>query len=128
MDVEPSQTTSAHSSTFQSWPLSHAELASLVAEEVAGTSNAEHAAAKPKKAKIKPSLLKGPCAAVRSPLANVGLARTARCRPEIDFDNPPYWMEKLAADAKRCRATRCISEFTRKLGIGCSHSSSLRVA
>ena len=60
----------------------------MVAEEVAGPSNAEYAAAKPKKAKIKPSLFKRPCAAVRSPLADVGLARTARCRPEIDFDSP----------------------------------------
>ena len=100
MDVEPSETTSAHSSTLQSWPLSHAELASLVAEEVAGPSNAEYASAKPKKAKIKPSLLKRPCAVVRSPLADVGLARTARCRPEIDSDNPPCWMQKLAADGK----------------------------
>ena len=36
MDVEPSQTTSAHSSTLQIWPLSHAELASLVAEACCG--------------------------------------------------------------------------------------------
>ena len=86
MDVEPSQTTSAQSSTLQSCPLSHAELASLVAEEVAGPSNAEYAAAKPKKAKIKPSLLKRPCAAVRSPLADVGLARTARCRQPAVLD------------------------------------------
>ena len=99
MDVEPSET-SAHSSTLQSWPMSHAELASLVAEEVAGPSSAEYASAIPKKAKIKPSLLKRPCAVVRSPLANVGLARTARCRPEIDSDNPPCWMQKLAADGK----------------------------
>ena len=100
LDVEPSQTTSAHSSTLQSWPLSHAELASLVAEEVAGSSNAEYAAAKPKKAKLKPSLLKRPCAAVRSALADVGLAHTARCRPEIVLDTPPCWMQKLAADGK----------------------------
>ena len=59
------------SSTLQSWPLSHAELATLVAEKVTGCSNAEYAAAKPKKAKIKPSPLKRSCAAVLSPLADV---------------------------------------------------------
>ena len=109
MDVEPSETTSAHSSTLQSWPLSHAELASLVAE-VAAPSNAEYAAEKPKTAKIKPSFLKRPCAAVRIPLVDVGLARAARCRPEIDFDNPPCRMQKLAADGKALpRPQRCIS-------------------
>ena len=128
MDVGPSETTSAHSSTLQGWPLSHVELASLVAEEVTGPSNAEHAVAKPKKAKFKPSHSKRPCAAVRSPLADVGLVRAARCRPEIDFVSPPYWMQKLAADGKALPRHALQSEFIRKLGIWCSISSSWRVA
>ena len=42
MDIEPSQTTSAHISTLQSWPLSVANLASLVADEVAGERKSNH--------------------------------------------------------------------------------------
>ena len=101
MDVEPSQTTRVHSSTLQSWSLFPCRVGSLVAEEVAGPSNAECAGAKPKKAKIKPSLLKRPCAVVWHVQHDV--------------------VQKLILPTRRvgCRSwhTRCTSELPQELGL-----------